>query len=182
MNGNVSSLASAAKKAANVALTTMNLVLGIHSPSREGMKIGRYFNEGIAVGLIDYSDAVVNSVDTVSQKALNAMKQSIAMISSAVDENMDAQPTIRPILDLSDLRANAGKIDSVFSRNRALSISSSMAQKGEVEGDLEGASTSRTGNSFIFTQNNYSPKALSRVDIYRQTKNQFSALERMVES
>lgn len=182
MNGNVSSLASAAKKAANVALTAMNLVLGIHSPSREGMKIGRYFNEGIAVGLIDYSDAVVNSVDTVSQKALNTMKQSIAMISSAVDENMDAQPTIRPILDLSDLRANAGKIDSVFSRNRALSISSSMAQKGEVEGDLEGASTSRAGNSFIFTQNNYSPKALSRVDIYRQTKNQFSALERMVES
>ena len=37
-----------------------------------------------------------------------------------------------------------------------------------------------TGASFNFTQNNYSPKALSRVEIYRQTKNQFSAMERMV--
>jgi hypothetical protein len=42
--------------------------------------------------------------------------------------------------------------------------------------------SSNTGNSYNFTQNNYSPKALSRVEIYRQTKNQFSAIERMVES
>ncbi|MFR8471686.1 MAG: hypothetical protein ACLVB2_02860, partial [Clostridium fessum] len=39
-----------------------------------------------------------------------------------------------------------------------------------------------TGNSYNFTQNNYSPKALSRTEIYRQTKNQFSAMERMVET
>ena len=33
---------------------------------------------------------------------------------------------------------------------------------------------------YQFTQNNYSPKALSRAEIYRQTKNQFSVMKRTV--
>ena len=38
------------------------------------------------------------------------------------------------------------------------------------------------GNTYQFTQNNYSPKALSRIEIYRQTKNQFSTLKGLVEA
>ena len=36
------------------------------------------------------------------------------------------------------------------------------------------------GASYSFVQNNYSPKALSRVDIYRQTKNQFTAMKEVL--
>lgn len=35
-------------------------------------------------------------------------------------------------------------------------------------------------NNYNFTKNNYSPKSLSRIDIYRQTKNQFAALKGLV--
>ena len=35
-------------------------------------------------------------------------------------------------------------------------------------------------NSISFTQNNYSPKALSRSEIYRDTSNQFSMLKEAV--
>ena len=34
-----------------------------------------------------------------------------------------------------------------------------------------------SGNTYTFTQNNYSPKALSRTDIYRQTQNQFAVMK-----
>ena len=37
----------------------------------------------------------------------------------------------------------------------------------------EGAEGNSKG-SYTFVQNNYSPKALSRIDIYRQTRNQFA--------
>ena len=47
----------------------------------------------------------------------------------------------------------------------------------EEERGTDTAGSSRAGNTYTFTQNNYSPKALSRLDIYRQTKNQFSALK-----
>ncbi len=41
-------------------------------------------------------------------------------------------------------------------------------------------SEKQSNQTFNFTQNNYSPKELSRIDIYRRTKNQFSQFERAV--
>ena len=35
----------------------------------------------------------------------------------------------------------------------------------------------KVGATYNFTQNNYSPKSLSRSEIYRQTKNQFSQFQ-----
>ena len=52
--------------------------------------------------------------------------------------------------------------------------SSNIAQNGNTK--------STSGNNYNLIQNNYSPKALSRIDIYRQTKNQFSALKGLVET
>lgn len=62
-----------------------------------------------------------------------------------------------------------------------MKISSSMNR--ETTGEIQnGDGTPSVGNSYSFVQNNYSPKALSRIDIYRQTKNQFSALKGLVET
>ena len=56
-------------------------------------------------------------------------------------------------------------------------------EDGSLSYNLQNEDTNpNTGNSYKFVQNNYSPKALSRTEIYRQTKNQFSAMERMVET
>lgn len=44
---------------------------------------------------------------------------------------------------------------------------------GEIQNQGQKVSTDK-GNSYQFVQNNYSPKALSRIDIYRDTKNQFA--------
>ena len=39
-----------------------------------------------------------------------------------------------------------------------------------------------SGGTFSFVQNNYSPKPLSRIEIYRQTKNQISTMKGLVEA
>ena len=85
---------------------------------------------------------------------------------------MDTTPVIRPVLDLSDVRSQAGTIGALLNRQQAMSISAGMNTPlvTNQNGDAQPA-------SFSFTQNNYSPKALSSIDIYRQTKNQFSALK-----
>lgn len=49
------------------------------------------------------------------------------------------------------------------------------AQETRSSGDQESASSNTVVNNF--TQNNYSPKALSAFDIYRQTKNQISRMK-----
>ena len=105
------------------------------------------------------------------------------MISNLVENDIDSQPRITPVLDLSNVREGASQLNTMFSRNQALSISGEMARKeGRITDDDATETTRPRGNVYQFTQNNYSPKALSRVDIYRQTKNQFSAFERTAET
>ena len=70
----------------------------------------------------------------------------------------------------------------MFARTKAISISSSMANRSGSEIQNGESITPAAGNTYTFTQNNYSPKALSRVEIYRQTKNQFSAMKGLVET
>lgn len=73
------------------------------------------------------------------------------------------------------------RLNTLFSRSQALTVSTGIAASRER--NLQNEDTNpNTGNSYKFVQNNYSPKALSRTEIYRQTKNQFSAMERMVET
>ena len=62
-----------------------------------------------------------------------------------------------------------------------MSISSGM-ERAAAAAVQNGDSVPVAGNNYTFTQNNYSPKALSRIEIYRQTKNQFSALKGLVET
>ena len=69
----------------------------------------------------------------------------------------------------------ATRLSSLLSQRKAATIRIGMAPEEERSTDTAGSS--RAGNIYTFTQNNYSPKALSRLDIYRQTKNQFSALK-----
>ena len=61
-----------------------------------------------------------------------------------------------------------------------MSISTGMNRTSDEE-IQNGVNTSEKGNTYQFTQNNYSPKPLSRLEIYRQTKNQFSAMKGLVE-
>lgn len=161
------------------ALEFARKTLGINSPSKEFEKLGRYSDEGFAVGLTKYASLITGSTENVGSKAIDSLKSIISKISESVNADIDAQPTIRPVLDLSDVEANAGRLNALFSRTQATKINTGMLQSSSEE-IQNGTNTPKTGSVFQFTQNNYSPKALSRVEIYRQTKNQFSAMERMV--
>ena len=138
------------------------------------MAFGSYFSEGFARG-------ITNGEDMTSTAALSMVQDTIARVAEAVDSGMDVEPTIRPVLDLSNVATGAKRLNAMFSRNQALSIDRSMNRSTISSSDQNGeTATSDSGNTFNFTQNNYSPKSLSRVDIYRQTKNQFSTFQRMV--
>lgn len=157
--------------------------LDAHSPSRKFKKVGGFAGEGYVDGMLSYVSKATDVGKKIAKSSLDGVKSSINRISEAINGDIDSQPTIRPVLDLTSLESDAGKINAMFSRTQAMGIEAQMtAQKeSEIQNGEKTASPSG-GNSYVFEQNNYSPKALSRIDIYRQTKNQFSALERMVET
>lgn len=152
-----------------------------HSPSRVGYHIGDFFGLGFVNAIGTYAVKAYNASADMAKSAKTGLGNAIAKVKDMIDNGVDTKPMIRPILDLSDIEEKSHRLNTLFSRSQALTVSTGIAASRER--NLQNEDTNpNTGNSYKFVQNNYSPKALSRTEIYRQTKNQFSAMERMVET
>ena len=150
-----------------------------HSPSKRFYGIGNFAGVGFINALIDNVSKAGKAGREIARSSIDGLNDIISKIADYVDADMDVQPTIRPVLDLSAVEAGTGRLNTLFSRNQALSVSTGMNDRVS-EMEVQNGESSPTGNTYQFTQNNYSPKALSRIDIYRQTKNQFSAMKGLV--
>lgn len=169
-----------ARAMARAAAAAAEAELDINSPSKVGYRIGGFFGMGFVNSLIDYTDKSYDAGASVAKSAKEGLRNAVSKIGDFIENGIDSQPTIRPLLDLSDVTEGAGRLSALLSRNQAMKISAGMEHEGT--GIVQnGGTTPTSGNNYNFTQNNYSPKALSRIDIYRQTKNQFSALKGLVE-
>jgi hypothetical protein len=172
---------SAAKDLAESALSGVGNWLGIHSPSREFYKLGAWSAEGLANGLSETASMVEDASKKVADKALIAMSKTISGLSDAVQGNVDINPTITPVLDLSDVKKKSSQIGSMLSVG-PMNVDASYANAKIVSAgysDNQAASqpvapAPQETKAITFVQNNTSPKALSSADIYRQTKNQLS--------
>ena len=166
----------AAAETGRQAVKALNDAAGNASPSKKTKQSGVWFDQGFVNGIYKLEGAVQNAASDVGDTAIDALAETIMAISEVVNTDIDMDPTIRPVLDLSNVSAGAARLNAMLSTNRALSISADnamIASNLNTEGSLDG----KPGTTYNFTQNNYSPKALSRVDIYRQTRNQFAQLK-----
>lgn len=174
----------AIQAAYNVALSMImaaRLALDINSPSKKFAEIGKYSVLGLVKGLVDNSGLADDAAYNVGERAIESLKSSIRKIADVVNADLDTQPTIRPVLDLSNVRSGTARLNAMVSNAQAIAISDSRKAREYSDTVQNGNDASaNTGNTYQFTQNNYSPKALSRPEIYRQTKNQFAAMKEVL--
>lgn len=170
---------AAASAVATNAINAANNTLGIASPSKVMYGSGRYTIMGFVSGLLDFAQDVYSAGSEVGKQAKDGLLSSMSNIASLVDGSMEYRPTIRPVLDLSNVETGSRQLSSLFSSDQAMKISASMKREDETK-NQNGSEKQSSSTVYQFTQNNYSPKALSRLDIYRQTKNQFSTLKGLV--
>lgn len=163
----------AATRVVKGAVNAVKNFLGIHSPSKLFYSLGQFSGQGYINALDDSVKKTERSGANLGQAAINGMKNAISRIAAAIDSDIEYHPTITPVLDLSNVTKGASSISALLNREQALGLS---ANFGSTHTEGQNGTSSST---YSFVQNNYSPKALSRIDIYRQTKNQFSTFERM---
>lgn len=187
ITGGASRIASAARTAAGSALDAAKRKLGINSPSKEFIKIGRWSDEGFAVGLDKYAGLVEKSAGGVGSSAVDSIKKSVANIGGLIDSDI-GDPVIRPVLDLSSVKRDAGMLNGILGANalnadatygQASSISAMTTNRSPgINTDISSPAMGASGMTFI--QNNTSPVALSPIDIYRNTNNQLSAARKVL--
>lgn len=158
----VGAVEAAGAALASAAALACQVTVEVHSPSRKFYWIGENCGFGMINALIDAAPAVELAAERMANGAIEGSTSQLSKLSSIVVDDMDITPIITPQLDLSNITAGAKRISSLLGNQ---SITAESDQNG-------------TGSAtYNFTQNNYSPKALSRSEIYRQTKNQFSQLK-----
>lgn len=177
----------ASSMASNV-VSKLKTVFDVHSPSRVTHEIGKFVSIGLANGLSDYADAAVTAAEDMGGSVVSSLGETIKSLSETIEENVDTQPTIKPVLDLSEIED--ADIDGSL-KNKSLNLSgsirnanlASISTNGMLQNKYASQLTALSQNggasspTYSFVQNNYSPKSLDSITIYRQTQNQFSRIK-----
>lgn len=96
------SIWNAGRRLANSALSAVRSTLGIQSPSRVLMAAGVDTVKGFAIGLSDKRNTVTTQAQAMADNAMNAIIQSAQTINGVLNDNLNLQPVITPIIDLSN--------------------------------------------------------------------------------
>lgn len=105
---------AAAAHVMHEAIAAAEEAAGIASPSKEFARLGRFSDLGLAKGLIDNSNEVDEAATSVANSALNSMRTVVGHIADIINGEVTVDPTIRPVLDLSNVAAGASAMDSMF--------------------------------------------------------------------
>jgi tape measure domain-containing protein len=92
------------------------------SPSKLTIRAGKWLGEGLVIGMGKMATSVYSAGRDLGKAATDSLSSTISRIADAVNTDIDAQPTIRPVLDLSDVRAGAGMIGSMLGGDTSVGV------------------------------------------------------------
>ena len=143
--GIISKKATAAGKAAAVAaaaMAAMEAELDEHSPSKETYRIGKFAGQGFVNAFIDYSSTAFTAGSDLAKSASDGLTKALSQVQDIVDSDMDVQPTIRPVLDLSDVRSGVGQINGLLNTNPSVGVEANISSiKRLMQNNQNGANT-----------------------------------------
>ena len=108
---------AAVEDVANGAKDVLSDVWQMNSPSKLTEKYGGFFDLGLVNGILKFGSNVKQAVATTALSATNELTDTFNRIADLVDGNIDLDPTIRPVLDLSNLQYGASQIGSLLGLN-----------------------------------------------------------------
>ena len=93
-----------------------------NSPSKLTTQAGKWLGEGLIVGMKQIGGKVYDAGSDLGVTATDTISAAVASIAEAINSDLDAEPTIRPVFDLTDLKSGAATINGMLDGNRTLSI------------------------------------------------------------
>jgi tape measure domain-containing protein len=159
-------LARAAGNAVGQAAASgMRESLDINSPSRVGEEIGGFTGQGFINGLIKTQKSVYAVSKDTGNMVIKGISSTIKRISDAINTDIDSQPTIRPVLDLSDIKSGARSIGGMFPGG---TVSVNTRTVGSIAASMAGYQNGNNSNEIVS-----GIKAL-RKDIANMPRNSYS--------
>lgn len=173
----------AATRMAQEAADAINEALDINSPSGVTGESGYYFVLGFVNRILSMASLAKDAGESLGANSVSGLQKAILGAEEQGALISTVHPTVTPVLDLSQIQNGVRSLDGLFgtksfelsnvtARNARLTSESFDTPYGSQSVNQESSKSSQVVNNF--TQNNYSPKSLSRTDIYRDSKNLLS--------
>lgn len=129
-----SQVARAARFVGMTLISELRKVLDEHSPSREAIEIGEYFDRGLAEGLDNGNSLVSRTITTVGDGIITGFSSVMSKVAKALDAGIEINPTITPVLDLGEIQNGVDSMNYMlgngnYSINGAVDFAT-MAQQG----------------------------------------------------
>ena len=106
--------------------------LEINSPSKVFYRIGEGTGEGFVDAMNDQGSVVYRASRDLATMAKTGFSNTISKIADAINMDIDTQPTIRPVLDLSDISAGAGAIGSMLDVTPSVGVLANVRSVGSM--------------------------------------------------
>jgi hypothetical protein len=117
-----------------------------HSPSKETIKAGKWLGEGLVIGMEQMGDKVYAAGYGLGKTATRSMSASISRIVDSINSDIDTQPTIRPVLDLTNVRAGANTINGLLDTDSSIGV---VANVGRISGMMNSYSQNGTNADIV---------------------------------
>ena len=142
-----------AEAMANAAKTQAELTLDEHSPSKVFHKIGAFAGQGFVNGLGSYVDASGEESSNMAKKAIESIRKAMNRVADVVNDDMVSQPTIRPVLDLSNVSSGVNYMNNMLNRSGGLSLATNIGNLGVYNKNQNG-----TANDIVYAIKRLSDK------------------------
>ena len=140
---------------ANTITAKFQKVLQIHSPSRIMARLGGFVTEGLAIGIEGNTELVANASENLANTAISGLKDAIKAATNLTDLGIDINPTITPVLDLSNIEAGSTQLDKLTNGWNGVGISTSSTLASSAANSFNKTSMAKA-NMALETQNGLS--------------------------
>ena len=117
---------AAAAAMAKAAYEAARKELDVNSPSKVFKRLGTRVPEGFAIGLSMLGNEVESSASDMASVAINTTRDAMSTVLNTFNTDIDSQPTIRPIMDLSDVKTGADAIHGMFNGVQTVGVRSNL--------------------------------------------------------
>ena len=97
-----------------------------HSPSKLTIQQGKYLGEGLIIGIKDTTKLVYKAGKNMGEYAVDSISSAISRVADTINNGIDTQPTIRPVLDLSDVSNGAATLNGLLAMNSSVGFTSNV--------------------------------------------------------
>ena len=126
INGKKTAVYNAGVELGKQAAKGINKGQDSHSPSKLAAQSGKWLGEGYIIGIGKMGNLVDKAGNDLGKTATDSLSSSISRISDMVGNDIDTQPTIRPVLDLSDVESGAATLGRMLDMNSSVGVQSNI--------------------------------------------------------